>query len=106
MITLTPAAALHIKKSLEEDGGAFFKIKLSPKGCSGFAYVMSSEPSVGTDCIVYDCGGVKVAIPAQDEGRLGDVVVDWIRDGLSSRLSVENPRVENACGCGSSFMFK
>jgi iron-sulfur cluster assembly protein len=106
MITLTEAAARHIRKVLADDDASFFKIGLSQKGCSGFAYVMSAEKLVGDECVVYDCGGVKIAVPLASEERLSGVEVDWVRDGLSSRLKVDNPKVSNACGCGSSFMFK
>lgn len=107
MVTLTQSAAEHIKKMLDADNALYFKIKLSEKGCSGFAYVMSAEAEAGEDCVVHECGGgVKVAIPRRDEERLGAVEIDWVRDGFSSRLSVSNPKVVNSCGCGSSFMFK
>lgn len=106
MVTLTNSAAAHIKKVLDDDGAVFFKIKLSEKGCSGFSYVMSTGKTAGDDCIVYECGSVMVSIPKSDESRLGGVEIDWVRDGLSSRLSINNPEVVNSCGCGSSVMFK
>lgn len=106
MIVISEAARQRIKKVMSEDQSSVFKISLSPKGCSGFAYVMGTGPSVDESWEVSRCGDLDVAVPKKDLAKLGDIEVDWIKDGMSSRLSIENPQVVNACGCGSSFMFK
>ena len=106
MINLSPSAKQHIKKIMEDEGSSIFKISLAPKGCSGFAYVMATSNGVSEDWIVSQCGDVDVAIQKKDVDRLGSIELDWIRDGMSSRLDVKNVAAINACGCGSSFMFK
>lgn len=106
MINLSPSAEQHIKKIMADEQSLFFKISLSPKGCSGFAYVMTTDKDVGEDWVVSRCGDVNIAVPVKDAVRLGDIKLDWVREGMFSRLEVQNPQVVNACGCGSSFMFK
>ena len=106
MIELTPAARQHIKKVLTQEGAAYFKLSLSQKGCTGYAYVMSAAKSLDAGWIEQRCEDVTVAMPAADFDRLSGSRLDWVRDGLDARIEVQNPSVVHSCGCGASVMFK
>ena len=106
MIVLTPGAIAHVKNALRENGHDVFKLSLAPKGCSGLAYVMSTALGPVAGAVTVVAGGVSIAIPEADYDKLSEIELDWVKDGFGHRLSVSNPRVMNACGCGASFMFK
>lgn len=86
MIKLTPAAHQHIKKVLTQERAGYFKLSLSQKGCTGFAYVMSAAKSIEPGWVAQQCEDVTVAMPESDVDRLSGSLLDWVRDGLGARI--------------------
>ena len=111
MIILTPSARQHISRVLAEASASVFRIALSQKGCSGYAYDMSVHVDSEVDGLINagdlaeDCQGVTIFFPAKDAGHLRGIELNWVQEGFSSRLAVTNPNVKNECGCGASVMF-
>lgn len=106
MIEITPAARQHIKKVLAQESAGYFKLSLSQKGCSGYAYVMSVAKKIDSGWIAQQCEDVTVAMPESDLSRLSGSRLDWVRHGLDARIEVQNPSVVQSCGCGASVKFK
>jgi Fe-S cluster assembly iron-binding protein IscA len=41
-----------------------------------------------------------------DKEYLNDTLIDYKKDGLSSKIVFENPQAFNHCGCGESFSIR
>lgn len=106
MILLTASAKEHLEKMMKAEGASIFKLGLSKRGCSGYAYSMSVENEPGEGFTVVDVDGLAIAIEDANAERLDSVEIDWKSEGFGSRLAIENPKALSGCGCGSSFMFK
>ena len=106
MIEISLAARQHIEKVLAQEGADYFKLSLSQKGCTGFAYVMSVAKSLDPGWVAQQCDGVAVAVPEADLSRLSGIRLDWVKTGLAARIEVQNPSVVQSCGCGASVKFK
>ena len=74
-------------------------------GCSGFQYALAFDaPKEGDHR--FETDGVAVVVDKTSMQFVFGSEVDWV-DGLQGAgFSVNNPNVEAACGCGSSFQVK
>ncbi len=106
-ITLTENAAKQIRKQLAKRGKGLaiahwreesgllrvcLHIRLCGRIRAGDQMFESYDASV-----VVDAG----SLPFLDGSR-----VDFVREGLNDSFRVENPNVDNTCGCGESFSLK
>lgn len=97
MITITEKAANHIKE-MDIIG---ISIDVVPSGCNGFSYNIE-ELSELPDHYYTDMDVVMYVKPGA-EVYLHGSVIDYVDDGFSSRLVIDNPNVVGHCGCGESF---
>jgi iron-sulfur cluster assembly accessory protein len=107
MISLTESAESHILMMMSEGVGTAFALSLNQRGCSGYSYNMKIVRA--DECenwIKVLAGKVIVLVPEKDYTFLNDSIIDFIKEGFSSRIVVNNPNVDNACGCGASVHFK
>jgi iron-sulfur cluster assembly protein len=109
LITLTNAAASHIKKSLEKtNAGIGFRLSLKKTGCSGYAYVAKIIDQLTPGDLHFTAQeGVAIYIDPVCENFVKGMLIDYIADnnmGLKQkRLVFKNPNEKNRCGCGESF---
>jgi len=103
-ITLTEAAANHVKMSLEKRGGGVgLRLGVRTSGCSGMAYVLEFADSVESDDQVFEDHGVKVVVSPKSLAYLDGTELDYAREGLNEGFKFNNPNVQASCGCGESF---
>ncbi len=103
-ITLTPAAAEHIKRFLEQRGkGAGIRLAVKTSGCSGLAYVLEVFDETGPEDVVFEDQDVKVAVDPKSLVYLDGTELDFTREGLNEGFKFNNPNVKDSCGCGESF---
>jgi len=103
-ITMTPAAADHVRKFLVNRGkGLGLRLGVRTSGCSGMAYVMEFADELETDDQVFEDQGVKVIVDPKSLLYLDGTQVDYAREGLNEGFRFNNPNVKDACGCGESF---
>jgi len=103
-ITITPAAADHVRKFLANRGkGLGLRLGVRTSGCSGMAYVMEFADELETDDQVFEDQGVKVIVDPKSLLYLDGTQVDYAREGLNEGFRFNNPNVKDACGCGESF---
>jgi len=103
-ITLTEAAAAHVRKTLDSRGkGVGLRLGVKTSGCSGLAYVVDYADEVNDDDVIFDDTGVKVVVDSKSLAFLDGTEIDFARDGLNSGLTFDNPNVKDQCGCGESF---
>jgi iron-sulfur cluster assembly protein len=104
MITVTETAASKIKQNLARRGtGVGIRIGIRTTGCSGLAYVLEYVDRVNDDDTVFTSQDVQVIVDAKSLPILGDLDVDYVRQGLNEGFEFNNPNEKDRCGCGESF---
>ncbi len=103
-ISLTPAAANHVKSFLEQRGsGVALRLGVRTSGCSGMAYVLEFADVIEDTDVVFENLGVKVVIDPKSLVYLDGTELDYGKEGLNEGFKFNNPNVKDACGCGESF---
>jgi iron-sulfur cluster assembly protein len=104
VITVTEAAAKKIKQNLAQRGsGAGIRIGIRTTGCSGLAYVLEYVDRINNEDTVFTSQDVAVIVDAKSLPILGDLDVDYVRQGLNEGFEFTNPNEKDRCGCGESF---
>ena len=103
-ITLTPAAASHVQRSLVRRGkGLGVRLSIKTTGCSGLAYKIEYVDEVSPEDQVIDVHGLKVVIDPKSLAYLDGTELDYVREGLNEGFRFTNPNERDRCGCGESF---
>jgi len=107
-ITLSPKAVEKIGELLGSQGDTgdqALRVAVRGGGCSGFQYALAFDaPKEGDHR--FETDGVAVVVDKTSMQFVFGSEVDWV-DGLQGAgFAVNNPNVEAACGCGSSFQVK
>jgi iron-sulfur cluster assembly protein len=104
-INLTPAAAAHITRMLEQRGrGIGLRVGTKKSGCTGFSYVVDYADVVAEEDQVVESHGVKVVVDEASMAHLDGVEIDFVRNNaLNEGFEFRNPNVKDMCGCGESF---
>ena len=102
-VTLTEAAARHVRRFTGERPAAALRLAIKRNGCSGFAYVVDvvDQPSAGDS--VFESHGVTVTVDADALALVDGTCIDYARQGLNEGFVYDNPNVKSLCGCGESF---
>ena len=104
MIQVTEAAAQKIKQNLARRGsGVGIRIGIRTTGCSGLAYVLEYVDRVNAEDTVFTSQDVSVIVDAKSLPILGNLDVDYVRQGLNEGFEFTNPTEKDRCGCGESF---
>jgi iron-sulfur cluster assembly protein len=104
MITVTDTAAKKIQANLDRRGtGIGIRIGVRTTGCSGLAYVLEYVDKTNTDDTVFDSNNVQVIVDGKSLPILGDLNIDYVRQGLNEGFEFNNPVERDRCGCGESF---
>ncbi|MFP4252250.1 MAG: HesB/IscA family protein [Guyparkeria sp.] len=103
-LTMTEAARKHLERTFADDPGALgLRLGIKKSGCSGFAYVMDVAREVADDDLWFECEGMPIITDAQSLDAIRGAELDYVVEGLTRMLHVNNPNVEDSCGCGESF---
>lgn len=103
-VSLTPAAARHVKKSLAKRGsGLGLRLAVKTSGCSGYAYALEFVDAMNADDECFEHFGVKVIVDPRSLSMLDGTQLDFVREGLNEGFKFDNPNAKNNCGCGESF---
>jgi iron-sulfur cluster assembly protein len=109
MVTVTEKAASKIKELMaEEPEGeiSVLRIAVQGGGCSGFQYALGFDrgPQDGDNEI--EMHGVKVVVDPYSAPYLTGSEIDFVDALMGAGFAINNPNVQAACGCGSSFQAK
>jgi len=103
-ITITEAAAKHVKNYLDNRGkGLGIRLAVRTSGCSGMAYEMEFVDELQAEDQVFEDHGVKVVVDPKSLVYLDGTEVDYAREGLNEGFKFNNPNAKSECGCGESF---
>jgi iron-sulfur cluster assembly protein len=109
MVTVTDNAAQKIRELMaaepEGDVGVL-RIAIEGGGCSGFQYALGFDrgPQDGDNEI--ESNGVRVVIDPFSAPYLVGSEIDFVDALMGAGFAINNPNVQAACGCGSSFQAK
>lgn len=105
MIHLTSAAAVHLQKQIQDQGGVGINFGVRGSGCSGFAYTIevAQHAPITPDWTSCESQGVQVWVNLLDLPLVEGTTIDWQKQGLNQRLVFANGRETARCGCGESF---
>ncbi len=103
-VTLTEAAARHVRRSLESRGkGQGIRVGIKTTGCSGLAYVLEYVDELKNDDQVFESHGLKVIVDSNSLDFIDGTELDFVREGINEGFKFSNPNVRGECGCGESF---
>jgi iron-sulfur cluster assembly protein len=103
-ITLSDAAALHVKGQLDQRGkGEGIRVGVKTSGCSGLSYMLEFVDKAEPEDEVFEKNGVKVYVDPKSLLYIDGTELDLVREGLNQGLQFNNPNVKGECGCGESF---
>jgi iron-sulfur cluster assembly protein len=105
MITVTPAAAEHIREMLSRRGTPSSHIRLgtTTRGCSGLSYKMEYADTVEMGDEEFKVGDISLLVDAKSLIYLAGTELDYETSDLRSGFVFNNPNQKGACGCGESF---
>ncbi len=109
MITLTESAAAKIKELLEqepEEDLGVLRVAIQGGGCSGFQYALGFDRGAQDGDNEVEMHGVKVVIDPFSAPYLTGSEIDYVDALMGAGFAINNPNVQAACGCGSSFHAK
>jgi iron-sulfur cluster assembly accessory protein len=109
MVTVTESAAAKIQELIDqetEEEIAVLRIAIEGGGCSGFQYALGFDrgPQDGDNEI--ESNGVTVVIDPFSAPYLTGSEIDYVDALMGAGFAINNPNVQAACGCGSSFQAK
>ncbi len=106
-ITFTENAAKRIRSQLAQRGkGIGLRLGIKKVGCSGFAYTFDFADEVAAGDSAFEAHDATVVIGAASLPFLDGANLDFVNEGLKQMFTVDNPNVDNTCGCGESFSIK
>jgi iron-sulfur cluster assembly protein len=103
-VTLTEAAARHVKRYLGKRGkGLGVRLGVKTTGCSGLAYKLEYVDELASEDVVFEDHGVKVLVDPKSLPYIKGTQLDFVREGLNEGFKFINPNERDRCGCGESF---
>lgn len=105
IVTLTEAAALHIKDMMKEneEEGALLRVAIQGGGCSGLSYGMGFAHELEDGDIELEQYGIKIVIDKESAPALKGTKIDYKESLMGGGFTIDNPNAIASCGCGSSF---
>ncbi|WP_119157015.1 iron-sulfur cluster assembly protein IscA [Caldimonas tepidiphila] len=103
-VSLTPAAARHVQKSLGKRGkGLGLRLAVKTSGCSGYAYALEFVDEMNPEDRCFEHHGVRIVVDPRSLPLLDGTELDFVREGLNEGFKFSNPNARANCGCGESF---
>lgn len=103
-ITITNTALKEMREFADADNMEYFRLAVSPGGCSGFKYDFSITGYAEEDDLVLEQpNGVKLIVDPFSSMYLNGTLIHFERTMQSSGFTFKNPNATAKCGCGSSF---
>jgi iron-sulfur cluster assembly protein len=108
LVNITDAAKEHFVKMMKQNGANAITLVIANSGCNGisfdYEFRLGMPGSISfyfpDDEAVYEFSIEHSAIPYLLGGT-----IDYIYEGLNTRLNYELPEAHGSCGCGKSFNF-
>lgn len=83
--------------------GQALRVAVEGGGCSGFQYDIKLDAPTGDDLVLEGGDGQKVIVDSVSLPFLAGATIDFTKELIGARFTIDNPNVTSACGCGTSF---
>lgn len=104
MLTITDAAAEHVRRQLAVAARRALRLSVNESGCSGYMYELDYTDAPNADDVVCELGDdVRVYVAADIVPLIRGTQIDYVREGINASLKFRNPNADAECGCGESF---
>lgn len=105
MIDLNESAVTKLKELFEEEGNPNLKLRVFVQGggCSGFQYGFTFDEDQNEDDFDLEFNGVRLLVDSMSAQYLQGAKIKYVEDAMGSSFSIDNPKAQTTCGCGSSF---
>lgn len=104
LISVSEAAAEHFRKQVDRSGSEGIRLSLKEAGCTGYKYVIDETDTVPESDLKLDLdNGIRVYIDSRYIHVIQGMQIDIRQQGLNVNLVMENPNIQDECGCGESF---
>lgn len=105
IVTLSEAAALHIKDMMKEneEEGAFLRVAVQGGGCSGLSYAMGFAHELEDGDSQSEQYGITILVDKESAPVLTGTKIDYKESLMGGGFTIDNPNAIASCGCGSSF---
>lgn len=105
-INITDDAKSHLQKTIKDNQSIMLCVE--PSGCSGYSYVMdiidsNTENYKKKILKKYNFNDISFLISNEDLNYLNNITINYVKEGLNSKITFENPQAVALCGCGTSF---
>ena len=98
-ITLTTAAARHVRSFLDKRGkGIGLRLGVRTSGCSGMAYKLEFADVADHEDLRFESNGITLLIDRQSLPYLDGTELDFVREGLREGFKFQNPTAVDTCG--------
>ena len=104
-LELSEKATEHLLSCLSKEPD-HLGVRLSVKktGCSGYSYQVDFvKKSEEGDLQMPLSGDYRIFVDKDSYPKLKNLRIDYVKQGLNSKLTFENPNQTGQCGCGESF---
>ena len=109
LLSLTPLAATKIRELMAEESDAetlVLRVAIQGGGCSGFQYGLGFDAGAAEGDVELTLEGIPVVVDPFSAPYLVGAEIDFVDALMGGGFAINNPNVEAACGCGSSFQAK
>lgn len=103
-ITMTDSALTQAKRWLDRTKSAGIRLSTKETGCSGLEYILDIVHDVNeTDLVSVVSPDVTVFVPKESLPFVRGTKLDYVKEGVNSKFTFNNPNATGVCGCGESF---
>ena len=105
-LSISEAAAKHIKKIIDDNSCKALRIGLKKGGCAGMEYTMDLVEEIKENDEVIQSNGAQIIVAPTAQMFLFGTTIDYEEGLLESGFKFSNPNVTETCGCGESIKFE
>ena len=100
MLTITASAKKHLKTKCIWANKKYVRLDLKPSGCAGLEYTWDYCDELP---LVFTLVDDLVVVGEAAQTAVHGSTVDYHEELVGSSLTINNPNIQDACGCGVSF---
>ena len=104
-VSVTDSAHKYFVEQLKKHSDNLgVRLYVKTSGCSGYLYQLDFVDDAEPDDIVFDIDDdLRIYVDKKSLTYVDGTELDYIQEGLNSKIAYRNPRAQGICGCGESF---
>jgi iron-sulfur cluster assembly accessory protein len=104
IVAVTETAAEYFRKQITESAAVGIRLSLKQAGCTGYKYIIEEVNAFPEDDLNITLpNGVQLFVDVAYLSAIQGTKIDMRQQGLNFNLVMQNPNVQDECGCGESF---